>query len=67
MFRFDAAVYFANAELFHSRIHIVTGIDPLVIQAAFKWDISGQSAQETASRGGATEGEAEEEKGRPPG
>uniref|UniRef100_F1KUS8 Prestin n=1 Tax=Ascaris suum TaxID=6253 RepID=F1KUS8_ASCSU len=36
VFRFDAPLYFANAELFLTRMHRATGLDPLMILAELK-------------------------------
>uniref|UniRef100_A0A0R3RHU4 STAS domain-containing protein n=1 Tax=Elaeophora elaphi TaxID=1147741 RepID=A0A0R3RHU4_9BILA len=40
VFRFDAPLYFANAELFLSSIHSATGLDPLNIVAKLKQTVN---------------------------
>ncbi|KAK0412346.1 hypothetical protein QR680_006160 [Steinernema hermaphroditum] len=36
IFRFDAPLYFANAELFVNRLHCATGLDPLIVVEKLK-------------------------------
>ncbi|VDN88395.1 unnamed protein product [Brugia pahangi] len=40
VFRFDAPLYFANAELFLSSMHSATGLDPLNIVAKLKQTVN---------------------------